>query len=154
MALLADLRGLQPRLHAAAHARPPRDAAPHLHVPPRRAVGGLQPHLLHWIRDHGDRDADLPRDRLADAGAAQGPPHRELVPSALAASALFTAAAAVRGPIPHTALAAAALASLLVISVQALRGSDVAPAPWRDYVTLTKPRIMLLLLVTGFCGMI
>src|SRR5581483_11629170 len=25
---------------------------------------------------------------------------------------------------------------------------------WRDYVTLTKPRIMSLLLVTGFCGMI
>jgi protoheme IX farnesyltransferase len=27
-------------------------------------------------------------------------------------------------------------------------------APWRDYVTLTKPRIMSLLLVTGACGMI
>jgi protoheme IX farnesyltransferase len=80
--------------------------------------------------------------------------HRQLVPAALAASALFTAAAAVRGPIAHTALAAAALASLLVISVQALRGNDVAPAPWRDFVTLTKPRIMSLLLVTGFCGMI
>jgi heme o synthase len=25
---------------------------------------------------------------------------------------------------------------------------------WRDYVTLTKPRIMSLLLITGFCGMI
>ena len=26
--------------------------------------------------------------------------------------------------------------------------------PWRDYVALTKPRIMSLLLITGFCGMI
>jgi protoheme IX farnesyltransferase len=26
--------------------------------------------------------------------------------------------------------------------------------PWRDYVTLTKPRIMTLLLLTGFCGMV
>src|SRR5437588_6535363 len=24
---------------------------------------------------------------------------------------------------------------------------------WRDYITLTKPRIMVLLLITGFCGM-
>ncbi len=33
----------------------------------------------------------------------------------------------------------------------------VAWAPsgsWRDYVTLTKPRIMSLLLVTGACGMV
>ena len=43
VALLADVRRLQPDLPAAAHARPARDAAPHLHVPPRRALGGLQP---------------------------------------------------------------------------------------------------------------
>ncbi|MBX5473790.1 MAG: protoheme IX farnesyltransferase [Thermoleophilia bacterium] len=37
------------------------------------------------------------------------------------------------------------------------RGSSTARAParaWRDYATLTKPRIMALLLVTGFAGMV
>ena len=105
--------------------------------------------------------------------------HRELVPAVLAASALFTAAAAVPGRAAHAALAACALASLLVVCAQSLRGERVpwgTPAegsadnipgdhsrdhafhpaliPWRDYVALTKPRIMSLLLVTGFCGMI
>src|SRR6185503_15649091 len=35
-----------------------------------------------------------------------------------------------------------------------LRGERVPWGAWRDYVSLTKPRIMSLLLVTGFCGMI
>jgi protoheme IX farnesyltransferase len=80
--------------------------------------------------------------------------HRELVPPVLAASALFTAAAALPGPTAHAALAACALASLLVVSVQTLRGARVPWGSWRDYVALTKPRIMSLLLITGFCGMI
>jgi heme o synthase len=90
--------------------------------------------------------------------------HRELVPAVLTASALFTAAAALPGRGAHAVLAACALASLLVVCVQSFRGERVAwgtPAegsadsiPWRDYVALTKPRIMSLLLVTGFCGMI
>jgi protoheme IX farnesyltransferase len=80
--------------------------------------------------------------------------HRELVPAVLGASALFAAAAAVRGPGGHAALAGAALAALLVVSVQCFRGERVPWGTWRDYVTLTKPRIMSLLLVTGFCGMI
>ena len=33
------------------------------------------------------------------------------------------------------------------------RGEPVACASWRDYVTLTKPRIMTLLLLTGAAGM-
>ena len=33
------------------------------------------------------------------------------------------------------------------------RGERVAAGPWRDYVTLTKPRIMSLLLLTGAGGM-
>ncbi len=33
------------------------------------------------------------------------------------------------------------------------RGEPVAFGPWRDYVTLTKPRIMSLLLLTGAAGM-
>jgi len=35
-----------------------------------------------------------------------------------------------------------------------LRGEPVAAAPWKDYITLTKPRIMTLLLLTGACGMV
>ncbi len=38
--------------------------------------------------------------------------------------------------------------------MQSFRGEAVPWGSWRDYVTLTKPRIMSLLLVTGFCGMI
>jgi protoheme IX farnesyltransferase len=80
--------------------------------------------------------------------------HRRLAPAALAASALFAAAAAVPGPHAHAGLAAFALAALVIVVAESFRGE---PAPWgslRDYVTLTKPRIMSLLLITGFCGMI
>ncbi len=80
--------------------------------------------------------------------------HRRLVPSVLAASALFAAAAAVPGPAAHAALAALALAALAAVVVESFRGEPVAWGSWRDYVTLTKPRIMSLLLVTGFGGMI
>jgi protoheme IX farnesyltransferase len=80
--------------------------------------------------------------------------HRDLVPGVLTASALFTAAAALPGRDVHAALAAFALAALLVVAVQSVRGERVPWGSWRDYVTLTKPRIMTLLLITGFCGMI
>jgi protoheme IX farnesyltransferase len=80
--------------------------------------------------------------------------HRALVPGVLAASAFFTAAAALPGRGVHAALAAVALAALLVVSAQSLRGEHVPWGSWRDYVSLTKPRIMVLLLITGFCGMI
>jgi protoheme IX farnesyltransferase len=80
--------------------------------------------------------------------------HRELVPGVLAASALFAAAAAVPGTWAHATLAALALAALAVVAVQGFRGERLPWGSWRDYVTLTKPRIMSLLLVTGFCGMI
>jgi protoheme IX farnesyltransferase len=80
--------------------------------------------------------------------------HRALVPATLSAAALFTAAAAAPGRGAHAVLAALALAALLVVTVQSLRGERVPWGSWRDYVTLTKPRIMSLLLVTGFCGMI
>src|SRR5262249_21428163 len=68
--------------------------------------------------------------------------------------ALFVAAAAVRGEAAHATLAALAFATLVVVCVQTFRGERVPWGSWRDYVTLTKPRIMSLLLVTGFCGMI
>ena len=80
--------------------------------------------------------------------------HRSLLPAALGATALFTAAAAVPAHGGHAALAALTLAALLVVTVQSLRGERVPWGSWRDYVALTKPRIMSLLLVTGFCGMI
>ena len=80
--------------------------------------------------------------------------HRELVPGVLAAAALFTAAAALPGRGVHATLAAFTLAALLVVTAQSLRGERVPWGAWRDYVALTKPRIMSLLLITGFCGMI
>jgi protoheme IX farnesyltransferase len=80
--------------------------------------------------------------------------HRALVPAVLAASAAFAAAAAVPGHDAHPVFAALALAALAVVAVQSFRGEHVAWGSWKDYVTLTKPRIMSLLLITGFCGMI
>ena len=80
--------------------------------------------------------------------------HRDLVPGVLAAAALFTAAAALPERHLHAAFAAWALAALLVVTVQSARGERVPWGSWRDYVTLTKPRIMTLLLITGFSGMI
>jgi heme o synthase len=80
--------------------------------------------------------------------------HRSLVPAVLGSSALFAAAAALPGRDVHVALAAFALAALVVVCVQSFRGESVLWGDWRDYVALTKPRIMSLLLVTGFCGMI
>ena len=54
----------------------------------------------------------------------------------------------------HLALAALALASAAVAMVMSMRGQPVgAFGPWRDYITLTKPRIMSLLLLTGGAGM-
>jgi protoheme IX farnesyltransferase len=79
--------------------------------------------------------------------------HRRLLPSSIAALGLFGAAAAVTQPGVHVVLASAALAACLVATAQAFRGQPAPSGPWRDYVTLTKPRIMSLLLITGACGM-
>jgi protoheme IX farnesyltransferase len=78
---------------------------------------------------------------------------RLLVPS-LVAVVLFGVAALVTPPALHTALAALAFAATLVACVQTFRGAPVPAGSWRDYVTLTKPRIMTLLLLTGACGMV
>ena len=53
----------------------------------------------------------------------------------------------------HVAAAGASLAASLVALVLSFRGESVPLGPWRDYITLTKPRIMSLLLVTGAAGM-
>jgi protoheme IX farnesyltransferase len=53
----------------------------------------------------------------------------------------------------HVGAAAVALGLTLVVSAGAFRGEPVPLASARDYLTLTKPRIMTLLLLTGAAGM-
>ena len=53
----------------------------------------------------------------------------------------------------HVGAAAVALGVALVVVAGALRGEAVPLASARDYLTLTKPRIMTLLLLTGAAGM-
>ena len=91
---------------------------------------------------------------LAALVAAAWVAHRRLLAPSVAALALFLVAALVTGRPLHIAFAALALAAALVATASTFRGEAVPAAPWRDYVTLTKPRIMSLLLLTGACGMI
>jgi protoheme IX farnesyltransferase len=90
---------------------------------------------------------------LAALVAAAWVAHRRLLPTSVAALFLFGAAAALTSPSLHLAAASAALAATLVALAQALRAPSGAFGSWRDYVTLTKPRIMSLLLITGAGGM-
>jgi heme o synthase len=53
----------------------------------------------------------------------------------------------------HVGAAAAAFGVTLVVGAGAFRGEPVPLASARDYLTLTKPRIMTLLLLTGAAGM-
>ena len=53
----------------------------------------------------------------------------------------------------HVAAAGSSLAASLVALVVSFRGEPLPLGPWRDYITLTKPRIMSLLLLTGAAGM-
>jgi len=81
--------------------------------------------------------------------------HRRLLPGAGASLLLFLAAAAASGPrAVHVALAAGACAATAWTAAAGLAGVPADGGPWRDYVTLVKPRIMSLLLLTGACGMI
>jgi heme o synthase len=87
------------------------------------------------------------------------PDRRDLFAVALAAFLLF-AAAGIAGlqeapSAVHLTLGGLALAAAALSAAASFRGG--APAPrgaWRDYVTLTKPRIMVLLLITAAGGMI
>src|SRR5581483_140103 len=54
----------------------------------------------------------------------------------------------------HVAVAAAALAAALVAAAATFREPVRGRVVWRDYATLTKPRIMTLLLLTAACGMV
>jgi len=96
--------------------------------------------------------------------------HRESRPLVLAsgvALALFVVQIGIGGVVAlggasaaasalHIGLGAVALAAAAVTAGLAVRpGGIAAPAaPWRDYVTLTKPRIMSLLLLTGAGGLV
>jgi protoheme IX farnesyltransferase len=82
----------------------------------------------------------------------------------VAALAIFLAAIALGGVVAwtgdptwavalHVGTAAVALACALFVLVGAARGAPVPLASLRDYLTLTKPRIMTLLLLTGAGGM-
>jgi protoheme IX farnesyltransferase len=79
--------------------------------------------------------------------------HRRLLVPAVGALLLFGVAALVTAPSAHLALAALAFAASLVLTATTYRGVAAPPERVRDYVTLTKPRIMTLLLLTGLCGM-
>jgi protoheme IX farnesyltransferase len=78
--------------------------------------------------------------------------HRPLLgPAAATALLLLCAAVAPHGP-AHLVLAALAFAAAAALAVAGWRGERLAPGAWRDYVALTKPRVMTLLLLTGACG--
>jgi protoheme IX farnesyltransferase len=79
--------------------------------------------------------------------------HRRLLAPSVTALVLFLAAALVTPRPAHLALAGLALAAALAAVVGCFRGAPVPRASVRDYVTLTKPRIMTLLLLTGAAGM-
>jgi heme o synthase len=79
--------------------------------------------------------------------------YRRLLAPALVSIALFGAAALITAQVLHLAAAALAFASTLVLTALVHRGETAPLGSLRDYVTLTKPRIMTLLLLTGGCGM-
>jgi len=74
---------------------------------------------------------------------------RALLPATLAASVLFALAAILTGRDLHLVFASLALAAAAFLCAQAFRGEAPAGVELRDYITLTKPRVMSLLLLTG-----
>jgi heme o synthase len=80
--------------------------------------------------------------------------HRDAFGFASAALVLFLGAVASWWSSSlHIGLAAAAAAVTAVATARLYRGERTPRVAWRDYVTLTKPRIMSLLLLTGAAGM-
>jgi heme o synthase len=76
---------------------------------------------------------------------------RRLLPAALAALVLFGLAALLTGRALHLTFASLALGATVLVAARTFRG-HVEQGPLRDYLTLTKPRIMSLLLLTGGAG--
>jgi protoheme IX farnesyltransferase len=89
--------------------------------------------------------------------------HRRLLPLAGAALALLLAEIALGGlvaltgerwvEVVHVAAAVLTAGAAAVLAAATFRGAPAPAASPRDYLTLTKPRIMSLLLLTGACGM-
>jgi protoheme IX farnesyltransferase len=78
--------------------------------------------------------------------------HRRLLVPSLAALVLFGTAAAVMPRPLHIAFAALAFAASAWAAARSFEGAAASRASARDYLTLTKPRIMSLLLLTGAAG--
>ena len=76
---------------------------------------------------------------------------RRLLPVAVTAIVLFGLAALVTGRPAHLTFAALAFGATVLLAALVWRGHSVQ-GPARDYLTLTKPRIMSLLLLTGAAG--
>jgi protoheme IX farnesyltransferase len=76
---------------------------------------------------------------------------RRLLVPAVSALVLFGLAALLTGRDVHLLFASLALAATVWVAAAAFRPAG-DEGPWRDYVTLTKPRIMSLLLLTGGAG--
>ncbi len=74
---------------------------------------------------------------------------RRLLPAATVSIVLFGLAALLTRPGIHLTVAAFAFASASLLCVQAFRGEGALTGSARDYFTLTKPRVMSLLLLTG-----
>jgi heme o synthase len=74
---------------------------------------------------------------------------RRLLPAAVAALVLFGAAALLTVEPWHLTAAALAFGATALLAAQAFRGAPGPVGNVRDYVTLTKPRVMSLLLLTG-----
>ena len=78
--------------------------------------------------------------------------HRRLLVPSLAALVFFGTAAAVMPRPLHIAFAALAFAASAWAAGRSFEGAAASRASARDYLTLTKPRIMSLLLLTGAAG--
>jgi heme o synthase len=76
---------------------------------------------------------------------------RRLLAPALAALVLFGLAALLVGRDVHLVFASLAFAATVFVAARTFTGR-VEQGPLRDYLTLTKPRIMTLLLLTGGAG--
>ena len=79
---------------------------------------------------------------------------RRLLAAAVSALVLFGLAALMTGSTVHLSLAAGAFAATAVLAVQVFAGDGawLSRDEVRDYLTLTKPRVMSLLLLTGGAG--
>jgi len=74
---------------------------------------------------------------------------RQLLPAAVTALVLFGLAALLTEPGVHLAVASLAFGATALLCAQTWRNRATAGASIGDYVTLTKPRVMSLLLLTG-----